>query len=97
MASSNAKLRHLNINKWINIIRHLLNTFSEHITIYWGPNHIHNLDNIKNKIQSNRIQHLFNLTISQLFDSIQSCKYFISIDSGIGHIASIFNIPQIVE
>jgi ADP-heptose:LPS heptosyltransferase len=81
---------------WKELITFCLINYTEDIHVFWGNGDEDDMLKFKKFIPSERVYHHYNLDIKTLLDQLFSLKLFIGIDSGIGHLASISEMDQII-
>jgi len=82
------------IDNWIKLMNVVGDNFKIiKFLVFLGPDEIEYEKHFKNIKNVNIIK---DLTLKQVIALISRCNYFISNDSGLSHIASLFGIPQLV-
>ncbi|XRO76875.1 glycosyltransferase family 9 protein [Methanocaldococcus sp. 10A] len=87
--------RRWNLNNWVKLIEAINNNFRGKIKflIFLGPGEIEYEKYFKD---IDNVLIVKNFPLKKVISIISKCNFFISNDSGLAHIASLFKIPQIV-
>jgi ADP-heptose:LPS heptosyltransferase len=83
-------------SKWIELLTLLQRSFSGTILMIWGPGEEQLYKEFERQCRFPNVKHLVRAPFDQVLNQIQSCQWFLSNDSGIAHIVSLFQIPQLV-
>ncbi|MDD5457194.1 MAG: glycosyltransferase family 9 protein [Candidatus Margulisbacteria bacterium] len=82
------------VENWARLINLILENTGYSITMFWGPDEL-DLFYKYFRQKDNRITHIINSSLTETINLIANCDFFISNDSGLAHIASLFEIKQV--